>query len=179
VSLTALHANWLHLTSHGPELGWLKDRWEAVHKAGTLLLWRLGDVARFSVEGIARDALEGTRTTTTSPQQEEEEEEYPGEKEDLAALTIAHQSHAAKTDLLHLLPATSLACLIFKCYSAVKILRVHGPEPVHSRCGWEDTGFRCEVELAVEELLLVKGAEFFAGLLEAGTGGGDGNWAVE
>jgi hypothetical protein len=170
--LESLHANWLHLTSHGPELGWLKDRWEKVHKVGTLLLWRLGDVADFS----ARSVIQETRETET------ETGAMAEEKNHIASQTLAQASHAAKSDLLHLLPATSLACLIFKCYSAVKILRVHGPDPVHSRCGWEDAGFRCEVELAVEELLLVHGAGFFVGLLEAGTGsGGDrkGDWAVE
>jgi hypothetical protein len=181
--LESLHANWLHLTSHGPELGWLKDRWEKVHKVGTLLLWRLGDVADFS----ARSVIQGTSSETTTATESDTTEEgvwttTEVEKDDLASQTLAQVAHAAKSDLLHLLPATSLACLIFKCYSAVKILRVHGPDPVHSRCGWEDAGFRCEVELAVEELLLVHGAGFFVGLLEAGTGsggGGKGDWAVE
>jgi hypothetical protein len=180
--LESLHANWLHLTSHGPELGWLKDRWEKVHKVGTLLLWRLGDVADFS----ARSVIQGTSSETTTATESDTTEEGAWtttevEKDDLVSQTLAQAAHAAKSDLLHLLPATSLACLIFKCYSAVKILRVHGPDPVHSRCGWEDAGFRCEVELAVEELLLVYGAGFFVGLLEAGTGsgGGKGDWAVE
>lgn len=180
--LESLHANWLHLTSHGPELGWLKDRWEKVHKVGTLLLWRLGDVAEFHTRSIVQ---EETETTTTRTPAGSEVIEGSGtttevEKDDLVQSTLAHTAHSAKSDLLHLLPATSLACLIFKCYSAVKILRVHGPDPVHSRCGWEDAGFRCEVELAVEELLLVHGAEFFVGLLEEGRGAGSGKdgWAV-
>ena len=169
--LDSLHANWLHLTSHGPELGWLKDRWEKVHKVGTLLLWRLGDVADFSARSVVQE--------TREPETETEAGTMGEAKDDVASQTLAQTAHAAKTDLLHLLPATSLACLIFKCYSAVKILRVHGPNPVHSRCGWEDAGFRCEVELAVEELLLVHGAGFFVGLLEAGTrSDGKGDWAV-
>jgi hypothetical protein len=171
-ALDSLHANWLHLTSHGPELGWLKDRWEKVHKVGTLLLWRLGDVADFSARSVVQETRETGTETETGTMREKE-------KDDVASRTLAQTAHAAKTDLLHLLPATSLACLVFKCYSAVKILRVHGPDPVHSRCGWEDAGFRCEVELAVEELLLVHGAGFFVGLLEAGTGSdGKGDWAV-
>lgn len=178
--LESLHANWLHLTSHGPELGWLKDRWEKVHKVGTLLLWRLGDVADFAAKAVI--VQEATSTTSESAEEGSRTTPSQEEKNHLAQSTIAQTAHAAKSDLLHLLPATSLACLIFKCYSAVKILRVHGPDPVHSRCGWEDAGFRCEVELAVEELLLVHGAGFFVALLEAGTGVGDGkgsSWAVE
>lgn len=183
--LESLHTNWLHLTSHGPELGWLKDRWEKVHKVGTLLLWRLGDVAEFCTRSIIQEE-ETTRTTTTTTMGsgtiEEGMRTTAEEKDSLASHTLAQTAHSAKSDLLHLLPATSLACLIFKCYSAVKILRVHGPDPVHSRCGWEDAGFRCEVELAVEELLLVHGAEFFVSLLEEGRRRGAGNgkdgWAV-
>jgi hypothetical protein len=179
--LESLHANWLHLTSHGPELGWLKDRWEKVHKVGTLLLWRLGDVAEFCTRSIIQEE-ETTRTTTTTGSDTIEEgmRSTAEEKDSLASRTLVQTAHSAKSDLLQLLPATSLACLIFKCYSAVKILRVHGPDPVHSRCGWEDAGFRCEVELAVEELLLVHGAEFFVSLLEERRGAGsrkDG-WAV-
>lgn len=143
-TLTALHANWLHLTSNGPELNWLRDRWESIHKAGTLLLYRL------------RDCSESV------------------------GLGDSDASHTAKVDLLNLLPATSLACLVFKCYSAIKILRVHGPEPVHATFAKDDMGTRCEVELALEEMLLVHGAEFFVAMLEAGReGGGRGQWAVE
>lgn len=139
-------------------------------------------MAEFHTRSIVQ---EETETTTTRTPAGSEVIEGSGtttevEKDDLVQSTLAHTAHSAKSDLLHLLPATSLACLIFKCYSAVKILRVHGPDPVHSRCGWEDAGFRCEVELAVEELLLVHGAEFFVGLLEEGRGAGSGKdgWAV-
>jgi hypothetical protein len=181
--LESLHANWLHLTSHGPELGWLKDRWEKVHKVGTLLLWRLEDVADFAAKAVVQgETREATRTMGPETIEVSRTTTAAEEKEFLASHTIAQTSHSAKSDLLYLLPASSLACLIFKCYSAVKILRVHGPDPVHSRCGWEDAGFRCEVELAVEELLLVHGAGFFVSLLKAGTGGGGSSkdcWAVE
>ncbi|KAM0712040.1 hypothetical protein Q7P37_011134 [Cladosporium fusiforme] len=143
-TLTALHDNWLHLTSHGPELNWLRDRWESIHKAGTLLLYRLRDCSESFDHGNSDAA------------------------------------HAAKVDLLNLLPATSLACLVFKCYSAIKILRVHGPQPVHATFAKDDAGTRCEVELALEEMLLEHGAEFFVALLEAGRVGGDkGRWAVD
>ncbi|KAF1822054.1 uncharacterized protein K489DRAFT_289586, partial [Dissoconium aciculare CBS 342.82] len=43
VRLEDLHAQWLHITSHGPELAWLRGRWETIHKAGLLLLYRLQD----------------------------------------------------------------------------------------------------------------------------------------
>jgi len=172
--LESLHANWLHLTSHGPELGWLKDRWEKVHKVGTLLLWRLGDVGDFAAKAVAPET-----TTSASESPEGGPDTTEVGKEELVQYTAAATSHCAKSDLLHLLPATSLACLIFKCYSAVKILRVHGPDPVHSRCGWEDPGFRCEVELAVEELLLLHGAGFFVSLLEEGSSrSSEDGWAV-
>lgn len=139
-TLSSLHANWLHLTSHGPELNWLRDRWESIHKAGTLLLYRLRDIS-----DISSDA-----------------------------------AHASKVDLLHLLPATSLACLIFKCYSAIKILRVHGPEPAHAGFAKEDPGTRCDIELAIQEMLLMHGAEFFVAMLGAGRErNGKGRWAVE
>jgi hypothetical protein len=145
-----------------------------------LLLWRVGDVGEFHARSIIQEE-NTTRTTTTASESTEAMRTTADEKDDLVQSTLAATSHSAKSDLLHLLPATSLACLIFKCYSAVKILRVHGPDPVHSRCGWEDAGFRCEVELAVEELLLVHGAEFFVGLLEEGRGGAGSSkdgWAV-
>jgi hypothetical protein len=139
-TLADLHANWLHLTSHGPELNWLRDRWESIHKAGTLLLY-------------CSDVFTETNSDT---------------------------AHSSKVDLLHLLPATSLACLIFKCYSAIKILRVHGPEPAHAAFAKGDAGARCEIELALEEMLLTHGAEFFVAMLQAGReSGGKGKWAVE
>lgn len=147
-TLTALHANWLHLTSHGPELNWLRDRWESIHKAGTLLLYRLRDCSESNNQILPDNDSEA--------------------------------AHYAKVDLLNLLPATSLACLVFKCYSAIKILRVHGPAPVHATFAKDDAGTRCEVELALEEMLLVHGAEFFVALLEEGReGNGRGAWAVE
>lgn len=143
-TLSDLHANWLHLTSHGPELNWLRDRWESIHKAGTLLLYRLRDCSD-AFGNIGSDA-----------------------------------AHSSKVDLLHLLPATSLACLVFKCYSAIKILRVHGPMPAHAAFAKDDPGARCEIELALEEMLLTHGAEFFVAMLQAGReSGGRGQWAVK
>lgn len=143
-TLADLHANWLHLTSHGPELNWLRDRWESIHKAGTLLLYRLRD------------------------------------NSDILASVSSDAAHSSTVDLLHLLPATSLACLIFKCYSAIKILRVHGPEPAHAAFAKDDPGARCEIELALEEMLLTHGAEFFVAMLQDGReSNGKGQWAVE
>ena len=42
-TLEDLHEQWLKITNHGPELDWLKGRWETIHKAGLLLLHRLQD----------------------------------------------------------------------------------------------------------------------------------------
>jgi hypothetical protein len=144
VTLADLHASWLHLTSHSPELNWLRNRWESIHKAGILLLYRLQDCGDVSVN---------SRSNAT---------------------------HSSKVDLINLLPATSLACLIFKCYSAIKILRVHGPEPAHVAFAKDDAGARREIELALKEMLLTHGVEFFMAMLQAGRGdSGRGRWAVE
>jgi len=139
-TLTEINALWLTITSHGMELHWLKGRWERIHKAGLLLLYRLHDCG---------------------------------------------PSHAAKLALLHhRLPATSLACLLFKLISSIKVLRVYGPTPIHARTG-ENGAWCChhqdrnDVELACEEMLLREGPDFFVALLKAGrTEGESGGWAV-
>lgn len=120
--LDALHARWLHITSHGPELAWLRGRWETIHKAGLLLLYRLHDCG----------------------------------------------SYEQKTALLASLPATSLACLLFKLGASVKILRVYGPDPIRGTFAAGDVLARSDVELACEEMLLVHGPEFFLALLHHG-----------
>lgn len=121
-TLAEVHAHWLKITHNGPELHWLRDRWESAHRAGMLLLYRLRDAA----------------------------------------------SHPAKADALASLPATSLACLIFKLYSSIKILRLYGPEPINLSYAAGDVMARSDVELAFEELLLIHGPDFFVVLLRAG-----------
>lgn len=46
-TLYDLHSEWLRITSNGPELDWLKGRWETVHKIGLLLLYRLQDTGSY------------------------------------------------------------------------------------------------------------------------------------
>ncbi|KAH9826531.1 hypothetical protein Tdes44962_MAKER00495 [Teratosphaeria destructans] len=75
-------------------------------------------------------------------------------------------SQACKLRLLASLPSTSLACLLFKLISSVKILRVFGPDPIHLRHALGDAPTRADIELACEELLLQHGPEFFVRLLE-------------
>ncbi|KAF2768334.1 hypothetical protein EJ03DRAFT_314222 [Teratosphaeria nubilosa] len=75
-------------------------------------------------------------------------------------------SHDSKLHLLSSLPSTSLACLLFKLISSIKILRVFGPEPIHLRHALGDAPTRSDIELACEELLLQHGPEFFVRLLE-------------
>ena len=117
-----IHNHRLRITSHGRELQWLKGRWEQIHKAGLLLLYRLQDAGNYD----------------------------------------------AKVQLLQSLPATSLACLLFKLISSIKILRVHGPEPINASYAREDVMARSDVELAFEELLLQHGPDFFVAMLKAG-----------
>ena len=122
VTLADVHEHWLKITHNGPELHWLRDRWESSHKAGMLLLYRLHDI----------------------------------------------KSHAAKIELLQSLPTTSLACLIFKLYSSIKILRLYGPEPINLSYAAGDLIARSDVELAFEETLLTHGPDLFVALLHAG-----------
>jgi len=132
-TLNDLHKHWLHVTNHGPDLGWMRDRWENIHKAGMLLLYRLCD---------AGDPTNITPSPTSDPTD-------------------------AQRDLLNLLPATSLACLIFKLYSSIKILRIYGPEPICASYAKGDPEARCDVELAFEEMLLRHGPDFFVIMLQA------------
>ncbi|KAK5110677.1 hypothetical protein LTR85_000759 [Meristemomyces frigidus] len=130
-TLHDLHSQWLRIVNHGAELHWLKGRWESVHKAGLLLLYRLQDGGTYE----------------------------------------------AKVQLMQSLPATSLACLLFKLISSIKILRVSGPEPIHG--GWrkEDVEVRSDVELAFEEVLLGHGPDVFAAMLGVGRPG-RAEWAI-
>ena len=74
--------------------------------------------------------------------------------------------HCQRAAFLRSLPATSLACLLFKLVSSVRILRVHGPEPIAE--GWKkgNVGARSDVELVCEELILRNGPWFFLALLQ-------------
>lgn len=121
-TLSDLHDQWLHITSHGPELDWLKGRWESIHKTGLLLLYRLQDTG----------------------------------------------SYCNKVALINGLPATSLACLLFKLISSIKILRIYGPEPINGNWSAGDIMARSDVELAFEEMLLQYGPDFFVAMLRAG-----------
>ena len=56
-TLSNIESIWLQLVNHGPELHWLKDRWEGVHKAGLLLLYRLQDVGGYEQKVALLDAL--------------------------------------------------------------------------------------------------------------------------
>lgn len=133
-TLEDLHKHWLKIVNHGIELHWLKGRWEQIHKAGLLLLYRLQD-------------------TTTG---------YEG-----------------KVKLLQCLPVTSLACLLFKMISSIKILRIYGPEPINQSFAREDAMVRSDVELAFEECLLVHGPEFFVAMLRDSGSGERKEWAVK
>lgn len=121
--LDGVHDKWLHATSHGPDLSWMKGRWEAVYKAGLLLLYRLQDISDYD----------------------------------------------SKIKLLHTLPSTSLACLLFKLISSIEILRIHGPAPIHESFKRGDWEMRGDIELAFEELLLSHGPSFFIRLMSTST----------
>lgn len=119
-TLADVHAHWLKITHNGPELHWLRDRWETAHTAGMLLLYRLHDV----------------------------------------------YSYEAKVSMIRSMPATSLACLVFKLYSSIKILRLYGPEPINLSYAAGDVVMRSDIELAFEEMLLTYGPDYFCMLLD-------------
>jgi hypothetical protein len=121
-TLEDLHEQWLRITSYGPELNWLKGRWESVHKAGLLLLHRLQDSGSYNY----------------------------------------------KVAMLNGLSSTSLACLLFKLISSIKILRIYGPEPIKGTFCAGDVMQRSDIELAFEEMLLQYGPNFFITMLKAG-----------
>lgn len=121
-TLNDLHSQWLHITNNGPELNWLKGRWESIHKAGLLLLHRLQDSGSYNY----------------------------------------------KVALLNGLSSTSLACLLFKLISSIKILRIYGPEPIKGTFSAGDVMQRSDIELAFEEMLLEHGPGFFISMLKAG-----------
>lgn len=67
--------------------------------------------------------------------------------------------------MLRTLPATSLACLLFKLIASIKTLRVYGPEPINASFARHDSLMRSDVELAFEKLLLLRGPNVFVAML--------------
>lgn len=134
-TLESLHEQWLQITSNGPELDWLRGRWEGIHKTGLLLLYRLQDAGS-----------------------------YPN-----------------KVAMLNGLPSTSLACLLFKLISSIKILRIYGPNPINGNYAAGDIMARSDIELAFEEMLLQHGPDFFIAMLKVGApqlGKRPESWAI-
>lgn len=130
----------------GLEVEWLQGRrWEGIYQMGGLLLYRLGDYQR---------------------QQEQQEQHEQEEKE---------KEKYSSSSLINHLPATSLASIYFHIIASIKILRIYGPDPIHQRFCAGDVGVRSDVELALEEMLLMYGPEFFLALLEIGEGGEEEN----
>lgn len=138
-TLDQVHEQWLKITSNSPELEWLKGRFEGVHKAGLLLLYHLQDLPL---------------------QQQRHRESARGQ-----APSLPICANCQRVQFLRNLPATSLACLLFKLISSVKILRVYGPEPINERWRKGDVASRSDVELVCEELILRHGPWFFVALL--------------
>ncbi|KAI7549081.1 hypothetical protein KC331_g4008 [Hortaea werneckii] len=120
-----------------------------------------------------------------------------------SSFTSALKHHINRLTHLLSLPPLSLALLLFKLHTALRILRVLGPSPLKTLPGssqqpetwgstppfpphpheeeedvWRDehgTGLRrCEVEVAVEECVLQYGPEVLVGLVEGGGDGEDG-----
>lgn len=174
-ALDALGGKWLQITSHGPDLHWLKGKWEGLHRAGLLLLWRLRDVS------YTEDDCNSSSFGYGSDSRGDDHS---------SACTL--EAYEKKLALLRALPLPSLACLLFKLVSCVRILRVLGPEPWfscgvcrHGACEFlvresgGDVGERKhagEAELVVQECLLEHGPEVFGGLL-ASEGEKKGSWA--
>lgn len=130
----------------GLEVEWLQGRrWEGIYQMGGLLLYRLGD----------HQQQRQQQEQQQQHQHEQEEEEREKEKN-------------SSSSLINHLPATSLASIYFHIIASIKILRIYGPDPIHQRFCAGDVGVRSDVELALEEMLLTYGPEFFLALLEIG-----------
>lgn len=135
-TLAAVHEQFLKITHNSPELEWLKGRFQGVHKAGLLLLYHLQDLRLRPAAAATQEGL--------SPICE----------------------HCQRVLFIRSLPATSLACLLFKLISSVRILRIFGPEPIRESWKKGDAGARSEVELVCEELILRNGPWFFVALMD-------------
>ncbi|KAK1055954.1 hypothetical protein LTR74_015264 [Friedmanniomyces endolithicus] len=133
-------------------LHWLAGRYEPIFTAGLLLLYRLQDTP------FTHSVL------------------FPNH----AGFRNHNPTHTAQLALLHTLPPTSLAPLLFVCLASVKVLRVLGPEPINESWCKGDVEVRSEVEMACEEVLLESGVGVFVGLLGIGGEGGKGRgeWAL-
>lgn len=154
----------------GLEVEWFQGRrWEGIYQMGGLLLYRLGDYQR-------------------QQEQEQQQQQHQHEQEE-------REKEKNSSSLINHLPATSLASIYFHLIASIKILRIYGPDPIHQRFCAGDVGVRSDVELALEEMLLMYGPEFFLALLEVGReekkkkkidgrrdcsdGDSRGSWAVE
>lgn len=157
--LEEVHERWVEVTTSSSsgrgdgggegELTWLQSRFEGIHKAGLLLLYRMHDLH-----------LQQNHPDPTS-----------------AEPPIC--THCTRTVFLPSLPATSLATILFTLISSVRILRVHGPEPVNARWGTGDVERRSDVELVCEEMILEHGVWIFLALLRGDVEGKDTTGAVE
>lgn len=59
-TLDELHSQWIVIATQSAELHWLKGRWESVHKAGLLLLYRLQDAGTYGAKIELMDTLPAT-----------------------------------------------------------------------------------------------------------------------
>ncbi|RMX80795.1 hypothetical protein D0869_07291 [Hortaea werneckii] len=119
---------------------------------------------------------------------------FPLPSSSSSSFTYALEHHTTRLTHLLSLPPLSLALLLFKLHTALRILRVLGPSPLKTLPGssqqpqtwgstpppspppheeedvwWDEHGMglrRCEVEVAVEECVLQYGPEILVGLLE-------------
>ncbi|KAL9532245.1 hypothetical protein SMMN14_04422 [Sphaerulina musiva] len=138
----------------GLEVEWLQGRrWEGIYQMGGLLLYRLGDYQRQQEQEQEQQQQEQQQHHQHQHEKEKREKEKEKEKYPSSSL-IDH------------LPATSLASIYFHIIASIKILRIYGPDPIHQRFCAGDVGVRSDVELALEEMLLMYGPEFFLALLE-------------
>ncbi|KAK3115366.1 hypothetical protein LTR53_005357 [Teratosphaeriaceae sp. CCFEE 6253] len=164
--LQELSERWPGIVAGGKnsELGWLEGRWEGVFRAGALLLYRLRDA------GAAAAVLAGPVTSGLGQSPEDTKERAREFEQGRPSRDRAVATHDAQLRLLRSLPATSLACLLFVLVAGVRIMRIHGPEPVNASrwTGIGDGDERAGVEAACEDLMLTEGVEFFLGLLDSG-----------
>lgn len=136
-ALEVLHEQWPDITREGGGLEWLDGRFESIHKASLLLLWHLHD---FPTTGPSSHTQPATSTTPTPC------------------------THCRRSHFLRSLPTTSLASLLFALVASVRVLRIHGPEPIRESWRKGDVAARSDVELVCEELMLSKGPWFFLAL---------------
>ncbi|KAK4561239.1 hypothetical protein LTR86_004556 [Recurvomyces mirabilis] len=139
------------------ELEWLAGRYEPIFHTGLLLLHRLQDIetAAEHTKHLPHLSLSPSSSPSSSP----------SPSSSASCSSPPNPAYCAKIALLHSLPKTSLACLLFSLVAAVKVLRLRGPEPIGQSWCERDTEERSEVELAMEECLLERGPGVLQGLL--------------